>query len=286
MVTIRPSTQSGQQTEERASLLLLLANTKTNTKAAFGRLKLNSTTLFTSGINPSKTRRWVCVWLVRHLPGVIVLYKFLHGLHTALADVPEVLLQRGLDGTLQGLILCYQHLCNKAKHFTFLIVHLEDTHIQGFEANAPRVKSEREQESRQMEKRKWERWRERKRAQVSEKSCHAFPITTEWINNQWKCSHANCSQVLCVPEYRFLWTFLHQLPVARLPFLQCLYNPATMEIWKARGHLFRQVGGNTHTCNLSQTSTQPMSTASCDVCHIEDGIKARVGASCDRGGPW
>ncbi len=82
---------------------------------------------------------------------------------------------------------------------------------------------------------------------LSEKSCHVYPITTERIYNLRKCSHANCSQVLRVPACRVLWTFLHQLPVARLPFLQCLYNPATMEIWKARGHLFRQVGGNAHT---------------------------------------
>lgn len=86
---------------------------------------LNSPTRLPVGSMLEKKQAWWAgVWLVRRLSWVIVLDKFLHGLHAALADVPEVLLQRGLDGTLQGLILGYQHLRHEAKHFTFLIVHL------------------------------------------------------------------------------------------------------------------------------------------------------------------
>lgn len=64
--------------------------------------------------------------LVQQFSGVIILDEFLHGLNAALANVPEVLLQRGLDGTVQGWILCNQHLCYKAEHFTFLVVNLKD----------------------------------------------------------------------------------------------------------------------------------------------------------------
>lgn len=80
----------------------------------------HSITLSLVKINPEAE----FVWLVRVLLRVIVLYEFLHGLHAAFADVPEILLQRGLDGALQGRILLDQHLCHKAKHFTLLIVLL------------------------------------------------------------------------------------------------------------------------------------------------------------------
>ena len=120
--------------------------------------------------------------------------------------------------------------------------------------------------------------------ELSEKSYHVLPITAEWIN---KSAHANCSHASCVSVRRVCGHFCisYLLPACFFFsflfffFLRCLYNPATMEIWKARGHLFHPVGGSTHTYK----HTQPMSRASCDVCHIEDGITARVGASCDAG---
>lgn len=67
---------------------------------------------------------------------------------------------------------------------------------------------------------------------MSQKLSHAFPITTEWAisgNVHTQIPH----RTVCVPEYRFLWTFFllqqQQLPVARMPFLRSLYKPATVK---------------------------------------------------------
>lgn len=69
--------------------------------------------------------------------------------------------------------------------------------------------------------------------------------------------------------------FLHLQPLLRL-FFSCT---ATIILqpwrWKVRGIIsIKWVETNTHA--------QPMSTASYDVCHIEDSIKARAAASCQR----
>lgn len=52
------------------------------------------------------------------------------------------------------------------------------------------------------------KWEESWTNELSEKSCHTFPVTTEWINNLWKCSHANCSQVLCVSVFFFFCSII------------------------------------------------------------------------------
>lgn len=97
--------------------------------------------------------------------------------------------------------------------------------------------------------------------ELSEKSCHALPITAEWINKiganvQTVPSHRVClyaefvdisaSATCCQPASFFPFLF----------FLQCLYNPATMEIWKARGHLFHPVGGSTHSHTQTRTADE------------------------------
>lgn len=208
-----------------------------------------------------KARRWVCVRLFRRLLGVVVLYELLHVFHTALSNVPEVLLQRVLDWLFQGRILRYQHLRHKAEHFTFLIVHLQNTHV---------VQSETDWEGNAKELDKWVRiWVMRFPLPLNGQSVEMF-------------THKLPTRIVCVPEYRFLWTFFCSSSYL-LP--ECLSCDASISLqpWKYEKQkaIVSVKWVETHTHTFAQST----STASCDVCHIEVGIEARVGASCDRGQP-
>lgn len=65
--------------------------------------------------------------------------------------------------------------------------------------------------------------------------------------------------------------------IASLTFYRCSAS-ISLQPWryekKEPKHLLHQVGGNTST--VSDINRELMSTASCDVCHIEGNIKARA----------
>lgn len=173
------------------------------------------------------------VWSAWQLPGVVVLDKFLHCFNAAFADVPEVLLQRGLDGTLQRWILFNQHLYYKAKHFTLLIVHLKDKCNHGFRTKMGR---------------KWDCWRKGRVHFQLHWMDYSTEMLARWLLTIYMCAH------VCVQSSVDI--FASATCCQTVFFLQCLYNPATMEIWKARGHLFRQVGGSTRTLSHTNTDKQ------------------------------
>lgn len=95
----------------------------------------------------------------------------------------------------------------------------------------------------------------------------------EWIIPP-KCSHADCSQSICAHTcaYRVLWTFLHQLPVARL-FFSCSAS-IILQPWRYEKQeaIFSVKWVEARVHSLIQTQ---ISRTSSDVCHIEGGIKAR-----------
>lgn len=97
------------------------------------------------------------------------------------------------------------------------------------------------------------KWEESRTNQLGEKSFHTCPVTTEWINNLRKCSRRLFTSIVCACMHNFVDDCCISYLLPDCLFLQWHYNPATIEIWKARSHLFLHVGGNAHTASPAQT---------------------------------
>lgn len=118
---------------------------------------------------------------------------------------------------------------------------------------------------------------------MDEKSCQVIHLSELAISSN---AHMQTSVIRCSDFCSsFFFFFLHQQPFATP--LSCsafiLLQPWRYEKRRKQKHLLHQVGGKASA--VFHTNTRLMSTASCDVCHIESIIKARVRSCCHTGEP-